>query len=262
MTIRTIAPGLIAALSLAAFAPQLAAQHLHTNDRWEECAIVLAPHITQGTFRQFTREVGLVTYFRPLVSAAPMGRRNFEVALLDWGTRIDDATPQWNDTFSHPDSTHWLFEGSALRIPGLMVRGGVTDRLDVGAYWTRSFGANYGFLGGQVQYNLVNDTRRQLAAAGRMSVVRVYGPEDVSATTYGLDLVASKAISIFEPYVGVSGYLATARETTSKVDLEGENILGARGTIGVAARVSVLRLGAEYSVAKVPGLALKAGFGI
>ena len=40
-------------------------------------------------------------------------------------SRIDDEKDAWNDTFSHPDSTHYLTDGDALMIPGLMVRAGV-----------------------------------------------------------------------------------------------------------------------------------------
>ena len=238
----------------------LAAQQLHVNHQWEECAFVIDPALTQASWHQFVKEAGLVTYFRPMVSAAPLGRGHFEVGLTQWGTRIDAADDAWNDTFSHPDSTHWLFEGDALLIPGMMVRAGVTDRVDVGAYFTKSFGSNYGFFGGQAQYSFLNDVERSLAAAGRLGFVRMYGPEDLDVTTYGLDLLVSKDISRFSPYAAVSGYLATGRETTSKVDLEDENVLGVHGTLGLAVRVWALSLGGELSVAEVPGYSFKVAF--
>lgn len=259
--IRPVVSTATIALCLVGFVPQLLAQHLHTNRRWKECAIVLDPGLTQAAWGQFVSEIGLVTYFRPLASAKPLGRKNFEIGLLNGGTRIDDADPAWNDTFSHPDSTHWLFEGDALYIPGVVARVGVTDKVDVGAYYTRNFNANYGFAGGQVQYSLLDDAERNVAAAGRVSVVRLFGPEDMKATTYGLDFVVSREYSRFSPYAGVSGYLAHARETTSKVDLDAETAVGVQATVGVTARVSVLRLGAEFNLAKVPGVAMKVAVG-
>jgi hypothetical protein len=249
------------ALSLTGFAPRASAQHLHTNHRWDECAIVLDPSLTPAAWRQFVSELGIVTYFRPMASAKPLGRKNFEFGLLDWGTQIDDADDAWNDTFSHPDSTHYLFEGSALHIPGLMARAGITDRMDLGLYFSKNTKSNYGFIGGQVQYAVLTDPERKLSAAGRVSVVRLIGPDDVKASTYGLDFLVSKEISRFEPYVGVSGYMARGRETTSKVDLDAETAFGAQATVGVTARVSVLRLGAEYYAAKVPGVSMKVAFG-
>lgn len=256
-----VAQALAVLVPLLAFAPPAAAQHLHTNDRWRECALVLDPGLTQGAWRRFVGELGVVTYFRPLASAAPLGRRHFEVGLLDWGTRIDDADAAWNDTFSHPDATHHLVEGATLHLPGLMARAGVTDRLDVGAYVTKAVGANYGFVGGQLQYALPDQAAGRLAAAGRISVVRLFGPEDMRASTYGVDLLVSREFSRVAPYVGVSGYVARARETTPKVDLDDVTAVGAQATVGVSARLSVLRLGAEFSVARVPTTSVKLAFG-
>lgn len=258
---RVVLPGLSIVLSMASLAPPLFAQVLHLNDKWDECSIVLDPALTQDAWHQFVGEVGLVTYFRPLASARPLGPRHFEFALLDWGTRIDDADAAWNDTFSHPDSTHWLFDGAALMFPGLMARVGLTDRMDVGAYFTKVPGANYGFLGGQLQYNLLHDLERKLAAAGRFSVNRLFGPEDMEAHTYGLDFLVSKDVSRFSPYAGVSGYLTRGRETTSKVALADENVFGVQAMVGTAASISVLRLGAEYNFAKVLGYSFKVAVG-
>jgi hypothetical protein len=249
------------AFALPIGAAPLQAQVLHVNHHWDECAIVIDPALTQASWHQFVKEVGLVTYFRPLASARPLGRGSFELGLLEWGNRIDPATDAWNDTFSHPDATHWLFEGDALLIPGLMVRAGLTDRIDVGAYYTKALGANYGFFGGQLQYSFLNDTERSLGVAGRISAVRLYGPEDLEASTYGLDVVASKDISRFSPYIGVATYLSRGHETTDKVDLEDENVVGVQATVGVAVRLWALRLGAEAHLAEVTGYSFKVAFG-
>jgi hypothetical protein len=265
MEVRMLRPRITLAaavlLALVALAPRASAQRLHTNDRWRECAIVLDPSLTQGAWRQFIDELGIVTYFRPLASAAPLGRGHFEAGLLNWGTRIDDADAAWNDTFSHPDDSHELVEGATLPFPGVTARVGVTDRLDVGAYFTKALKANYGVVGGQLQYALLHDTTRHVAAAGRVSVVRLFGPEDVRASTYGLDLVVSREFSRLAPYAGVSGYVARARETTPKVDLDDVTAFGAQAMVGVSARLSVVRLGAELALARVPTTSVKVAIG-
>lgn len=256
-----VVQALAALLALAVPSTRASAQHLHTNDRWRECAIVLDPSLTQGAWRQFAGELAVVTYFRPMASAAPLGRKHFEVGLVSWGTRIDDADAAWNDTFSHPDGEHDLVEGATLQFPGVAARAGVTDRADVGVYLTKAVGANYGVVGGQLQYALLHDAARHLAAAGRISVVRLFGPEDVRASTYGVELVASRELSRFAPYVGVAGYVARARETTPKVDLDDVNLLGAQATVGITARLSIMRLGAEFNLARVPTTSVKLAFG-
>lgn len=238
---------------------------LHVNPRWKECSFQLDPSLTQAAWHQFTAEAGVVTYFRPLVGAEPMGAGKFEVSLLQWKTRIDAADAAWNDTFVHPDSTHWLFEGSGLAFPGITVRAGLTNRTDLGAYVTKSPGANYGFFGAQVQHSLVHDTAKGWSAAGRLSFVSMYGPEDLDFTVYGMDLVASRKYALsfarasIEPYVGVSTSLSRAHETTSAVDLEDENVLGAQATIGAVTAISVARIGVEYGFARVSSLSLKVG---
>jgi hypothetical protein len=239
-----------------------AAQSLHVNNHWDDCAFVIAPSLTQAAFREFVSEVGVVMYFRPLSDAKPLGRRRVEFAVLNWSTRIDDSKAAWNDTFSHPDSTHWLIEGDALPIPGLMVRAGVTDRMDAGLYVTKNFNANYGIVGGQLQYNLLDDAARKLAASGRVTVARLVGPEDLTAMTYGADLLVSRDVGVFSPYALVSGYLSQGSEQTSKVDLKSENVFGVQGSAGVAVRIGGVRLGAEYNVARVTGYSFKIGYGI
>ena len=239
---------------------------LHVNPRWRECSFQLDSSLTQSAWRQFTGEAGVVTYFRPLVDAAPMGRGAFEISVVQWKTGIDDHDDAWNDTFVHPDSTHWLFEGSGLEFPGLSARMGVSDRTDVGVFVTKSPGANYGFYGAQLQRNLAQ-TGEGWSAAGRVSFVSMYGPEDLEFSVYGLDLVASRRFTLFSgrasiaPYAVASTSLSRSHEKSGVVDLMDENVLGAQGTLGAVAQISVAKVAIEYAVARVPSMSLKIGFG-
>jgi len=250
----------VACFGLALADQPAVAQVLHVNDQWDDCAIVIDPALTQEAWHQFVSEVGLVAHFDPLASAEPLGRGRFEVAVLRSSTMIDDADPAWNDTFSHPDSTHWLFEGNALMIPGLMLRLGVSQKVDVGAYWTAAPAANYGLLGGQVQYAFLGGPQQPLAAAGRLSAVRLYGPEDMDVSTYGLDVLVSRSISRFTPYLGAGAYWSRGHETTSKVDLRDESVLGGQATVGLDVRMWLLRLGGEVRLARVGGYGFKIAF--
>ncbi len=256
----------IAAILLAPAAAQAQAhQHpvLHVDPRWKECSFVLHASLTQQAWRQFTREAGLVTYFRPLTDAAPMGKGAWEVSALQWTTMIDDHDAAWNDTFVHPDSAHWLFEGDGLAFPGLMVRGGVNARTDVGVYYTRNPNANYGFWGAQVQYALFPAPRAGWSAATRVSFVSMYGPDDLDHTVYGLDLVASRELRAgwltLAPYAAASGYLSMAHETTDAVDLRDERVFGGQASLGAVAKVSVLRIAAEVGTARVNSRSLRIG---
>jgi hypothetical protein len=238
---------------------------LHVNPKWKECSFQLDPSLTQEAWQQFTREAGLVAYFRPLTDAKPMGVWNVEVALLQWSTGIDDTDAAWNDTFVHPDSTHWLFEGDRLPFPGLTARVGITKKMDVGLYFTKNPNANYGFWGAQLQYNMVNNLEKKWAASARVNFSSLYGPEDLRLQIYGLDVIASKEFPLFaewasvSPYVGVSAYLSSSHEVSDVVELKDENVGGGQAMVGAVLRLSIARLGVEYNFAKVNTLSFKIG---
>lgn len=246
------------------FAQSTSQPKLHINPRWKECSFQLDPSLTQSAWRQFTQEAGLVAYFRPLADAAPMGRGRFELSMVQWQTGINDSDAAWNDTFVHPDSTHWLFEGDGLKFPGLMARAGVTDRTDAGVYLTKSPGANYGFYGGQVQHNFFSDAKSNWAGSARVSFVSMYGPADLDFSVYGLDVLASKKYAVAKwasvsPYAGASTYLSRSHEKTAAVNLKDENVLGVQANVGAVAHISMATVGVEYSVARVPTFSLKVG---
>lgn len=238
---------------------------LHVNPRWRECSFQLDAGLTQSEWREFTKEAGLVVAFRPLTDAKPLGVRNFEVSLLQWSTAIDEGKDAWNDTFVHPDSTHWLIGGPRLPIMGLTARMGLTDRLDVGIYFTKSPGANYGFYGAQAQYNVVRDVERKLSASARGSFIRMYGPDDLNLTVYSADAVVSKEFVVHDkwltlaPYALLSTYLTATHETSEKVNLKNERVVGMQGAAGIVAKVAMARIALEYNHAAVNTVSMKVG---
>ena len=262
----TVAAAIAVALSQAPAGAQTDPHpKLHVNPRWKECSFQLDPSLTQAAWRQFTREAGLVAYFRPLADARPMGRGNFEVSMLQWQTNIDDSAPAWNDTFVHPDSTHWLFEGKGLKFPGFTARAGVTAKTDVAVYFTKNPNANYGFYGAQLQQNLFEGASGWSASA-RTSFMKIYGPEDLDFTTFGGDVVLSRRLTVSKwirvsPYAGVSSYLANSHEKSAVVNLADEHVLGGQAMVGAEVQLSKARLAAEYNVARVNSFSLKVGIG-
>jgi hypothetical protein len=238
---------------------------LHVNPRWRECSFQLDPGLTQSEWREFTKEAGAVVNFRPLTDARPMGKRNFEVSILQWSTAIDESKDAWNDTFVHPDSTHWLVGGPRLPIIGLTARAGITERLDVGIYLTKSPGANYGFYGAQAQYNLLNNDQKKFSTSVRGSFVKMYGPEDLNLNIYSADVVASKAFVLNEkwltlsPYAVVSTYLSASHEKSDVVNLKNERVAALQAGAGVVARIALATVAIEYNQASVNTVSMKIG---
>ncbi|HCS20909.1 MAG TPA: hypothetical protein DIW47_10195 [Bacteroidetes bacterium] len=239
--------------------------HLHVNTRWKECSFQIDPSLTQDAWHQFTKEAGMVLYYRPLTDAKPMGAGRFEFSILQWTTWIDEREEAWNNTFVHPDSQHWLIGGEKLPFPGISVRAGITPKIDAGLYWTVRPGANYGVAGAQVQYNFLNDTIRNWSASTRFTFSTLYGPADLNLNVSGVDFLASKKIAIFSnwasvsPYAGFSATLSHAHEKTAAVDLKDENILGFQAMAGAAVQIYMVRLSAEYNFANVNTLSYKLG---
>jgi len=262
----TIAVSLATAL-LSAHATVVPAQYrpkLHVNPRWKECSFQLDSSLTQAAWHQFTQEGGQVVYFRPLTGAQPMGRGNFEFSLMQWQTNVNDNSSAWNDTFVHPDSTHWLYEEGGLKFPGLAFRAGLTSTSDVGLYYTKNPRANYGVYGVQLQQNFVRGGPRDWDVSARASFMSLFGPEDLDLKVYGVDVVTSwkqwtyKAACVF-PYVGVATYLSNSHEKTAAVNLADEHVLGVMATVGAELQFSVVRFGAEASIARVPSISMKLG---
>lgn len=253
-------------LAIALIQTPASAQKLHVNPRWKECSFQLDSSLTQAAWHRFTREAGLAIYFRSLDDARPLAKGKFEVSALQWQTKIDDHASAWNDTFVHPDSTHWLTEGSGLKIPGLAVRAGVGANTDVALYATNNPDANYGFFGGAVQRSIVGGDSSAWNVSARASYVRMFGPEDMDFSLYGTDIVASRTLSLsrwasVSPYVNVSGYLSRAHEKSARVNLDDENVFGTRASVGAELRLFKARLSAEYNAARVGGISLRIGFG-
>ena len=262
----------VAALAISTPAAPARAQYLHGGGagepvlhigRWKECSFQLDPSLTKEAWQQFTREAGMVIYFRPLADARPMGKGKFDLSVTQWKTGIDDSDAAWNDTFVHPDADHWLFEGSGLQFPGLTARAGITNSTDVGVFWTRNPNANYGVYAAQVQQSLVNRTAANLSA--RLSHSALYGPDDVGFNVTGVDLLASRTMRLgwttISPYAGVSTYLTRSHEKSAVVNLADESATGVQAMAGAVLQLSKARLAVEYNAAEVNSLSFRIGFG-
>jgi hypothetical protein len=261
---------IVAALAAVLFPAAATAQSrpkLHVNPKWKQCSFQLDPSLTQSAWHQFTQEAGQVVYFRALADARPLGRGKFELSVMQWQTNVDDTDSAWNDTFVHPDSMHWLYEGSGLQFPGVAFRAGLTSRSDVGVYFTKNVQANYGVYGMQLQQNLVRKGARDWDVSARASFMSLFGPDDLDLNVYGLDLVTSwkqwtyKRAAVV-PYASVATYLASSHEKTNAVNLADERVIGVMATLGAQLQLSVVRVAAEASVAKLPSISMKFGIGL
>ncbi|MEE8437385.1 MAG: hypothetical protein V3S22_03505 [Candidatus Neomarinimicrobiota bacterium] len=235
----------------------------HLTDDWENCSMILDPSLTQDAWHRFTQEAGNIFYFHSLTSPKALGAGKFNIAVVTGFTRIDDNSSAWNDTFVHIDSAHYLVsENGILGFPSLSAAYGFSDNIDIGAYFTMNPGTNYSAVGGSIKYSLINDPHKNIFAAVRVSSVFVLlkGESEFNLSVHGIDLLFSRDFNKITPYSGLSVYLSRNHETTDKVNLEDENVIGLLGKVGITAPISFLRLSLELNFAAVTTTAIMVGF--
>ena len=242
------------------------AQNDHSDVYWhidpdvKDCSMVIDPSLTQDQWHKFTKQAGGIVYFKSLASAKTLGKLHFNIANDKSSTPVDQHDLAWINSFTHPDENCPL--GDAITIPTIRASMGVSDDMDVGAYWTTAPKANYGVVGGEFKYAFLQESKKFPAAAARASVSILTGVSDFNFSIYSVDLLASKKIAMLTPYAGIKQSLAIATETTSKVNLNKESIYITQGYAGVVYSVWMLNLAAEYNVSFVNTFAFAIGFNL
>lgn len=221
--------------------------NLHVDPALEDCSVKFAPELTQDAFGRFVREFGSVSAFRTSPPTT-LGKRGFTFAVEEMSFSVEEHADAWNDTFAHPDAYHEL--GSSQAFPKLRVGLGVTDRLDVGAFYTVNPQANYGWLGLEARYGLLQQSEtRPMAVALRGAYTKTLYVDDMDMHAVSVDVSAGRTFrGMFTPYVGVGGDLVLARETSDVVDLETEVQAVPRALGGFEVRFWHMSIGAEANL--------------
>ena len=252
---RTIAMGLVLLLPATALAHGAgghpADPALHVDASLEDCSVVFAPELSQAAFHRFTREFGSLGAFKQVSPPTTLGRRGVSVGLDGIAFSIDDKSDAWNDTFAHPDEYHEL--GSDLRFPKLTLRVGVTDDLDIGAFYSENPNANYGWLGIDVKYGVLEQSRDMpvsLAVRGAYTKTLYVADMDMHAATVDVS-IGRTFWTVLTPYVGVGSDAVLARETSDAVELETEAVVVPHATAGLELRYWHVAIGGEAQLSEV-----------
>ncbi len=256
--------GIMTVVLIALFSNDILAQghpdvELNVNPDLGTCDFELSPNLNQQEWNRFTKEIGSIMYFKPMASAKPLGKMKFDITLDYSSTSIDQTSGAWNNTFYHPDSTHYL--GERINLPGLHARMGLTDKIDIGIYYTSAapFGAPYSFLGGEVKYAFLNNTDNGWAAAVRGSFIHDLTIKDFNLSTIGVDGLVSKSFGNFTPYLGLVGTISHTREFSDRVDLANVTKYDTRALVGAEYKWKFINVGAEADFATLNTYSIKLG---
>jgi hypothetical protein len=228
--------------------------NLHVDPSLKDCSVVFAPELTQAAFGRFTREFGSVSAFKQGSPPTTLGPWGLSLELEQIFFSVEEKSAAWNDTFAHPDAYHEL--GSDKAIPKLRLRVGVTDDLDVGAFYTKSPRANYGWLGLEAKYAILRqDADMPVALAVRGAYTKTLYVADMDMHALGADVSIGRTFwGILTPYVGLGGDAVLARETSAAVDLRNELQVVPHLTAGFEVRYWHVAIGAEAQVSALTSL--------
>lgn len=226
--------------------------NLHVGDDYEECYVRFSSALTQREFRRFAREFGSVSAFKQMAPPTALGQLGFSAGLEYTWFPIEDKADAWNDTFAHPDQYHEL--GDTQAFPKLKLAVGVTEDLDVGAFFTKNWWANYGWLGIDAKYRLLKqDEDMPVSVALRGAYTKTLFVEDMDMHALTLDASAGRTFwEVLTPYVGLGTDMVLARETSDAVDLDTEVPVVPHAFAGVELRYWHVAFGFEGQIGALP----------
>ncbi|MCC6350045.1 MAG: hypothetical protein IT347_10705 [Candidatus Eisenbacteria bacterium] len=217
--------GLVPTLALAHGENGHAADpNLHVDPGLKDCSVDFAPGLTQVAFRRFAREFGSASAFTLMAPPTTLGRGHVAFALDVTSFSVEEKADAWNDTFSHPDDRHEL--GSRRQFPKLRLRAGLSDRADLGVFYTANPNANYGWFGIEGRYALWRqDGTTPVSVVARGAWTKTLYVDDIDLQAATGDLEAGRTFwNVFTPYAGVGTTVVVVRETTDSVDLHSETL--------------------------------------
>ncbi len=251
-----------AVLMVAPLQAQMPASHppLHVDPTLKDCSVEFASNLTQSAFHRFAREFGSVSAFKQLAPASTLRKGSVSLGIEMMDFNVDEWSDAWNDTFAHPTDHHPL--GSNHKFPKLKARVGVTDNIDVGAFYARNPEANYGWLGVDGKYRVLTESESMpvsLAVRGAYTKTLYVSDMDMHAVTADVSVGRTLWHGI-RPYVGLGADGVLARETSNAVNLRSENIIAPHVFGGFD--VTLLRrvsLGAEFTQGALPSAQVQLG---
>lgn len=225
---------------------------LHVDHSVDDCEVRFAPELTQASYRRFTREFGSASAFKQMGPPDVIGTKGVSIGIEYMAFSVDEKSDAWNDTFTHPDSTHWL--GSEKRFPKLKLRVGVGGDTDVGAYYTMNPMSNYGWIGFDVKHALLRQRDGMpLTIAVRGAYTKTLFVDDMDMHALSADVSIGRTLRYrITPYVGVGADTVLARETSPMVELDTEYATVGHAFAGFEVAFRHLSVGAEAHYATIP----------
>lgn len=210
--------------------------------------------ITQEDFKDFIKELGVVSWFNPITPAEPMGILGFDIAIDTVVTDISEDKDFWrkmvadNDPFSY------------FATPRLHIQKGLPLGIDLGAMYAVVPNSNVKLWGLEARYALLEGTTITPALSIRASYSALNGVDDIDLNTFSLDAWVSKGIFMITPYAGASAIGIRGSENSDKVTLDNVTETDFKTFVGIEfSPFPLIIINGEISFGEIPQYGLKIG---
>jgi hypothetical protein len=215
--------------------------------------------ISQGNFRDLSKEAGAAISFKNTASAEPLGITGFDAGVEVSATDIKSNSPYWSAAFGG-DAPSYLY------LPKLRVRKGLPFDIDLGAMYSYVPNSNIKLYGIELSKALLDGTMATPAIGIRGTYTRLAGVNDFELQTAGIDATISKGLLFLTPYAGAGGLWVSGRATgnlsadaaKNNTPLTAENIFQPRVFAGLKVTpIPLLAITAEAEYEVRPTYSLK-----
>jgi hypothetical protein len=166
--------------------------------------------LSQGAFKDLSREAGAAIAYRNTAPAEPLGITGFdvggEVSVVD----IDSNRDYWKSAFGN-DAPDFLY------LPKVRARKGLPFGIDIGAMYSYVPDSNVKVYGFEASKAILEGTVATPAVGIRGTYTRLAGVNDLDLQTAGIDASISKGFLFVTPYAGAG---AVWIESTPSGNLE------------------------------------------
>lgn len=223
---------------------------LHASDSHIDIGIVP----DQNTFDSLVDQLGSVIPYQPVTPAEPLGVTGFDIGLVV--TAYDIDSDLWDLAVSGNDAP------SRLPVPRLVARKGLPFGFDVGASYTRVPSSNISVWGAGVHKALLDGSMATPAVSLSGHYSRLNGVDDLSLSSYGIDLGISKGFAMLTPYAGVGQIWYDGSEESAVVDYNDRDDSQLRSYLGLRlGLLPFMSLTAQADFAEIDSYSLRLDLG-
>ena len=150
--------------------------------------------LSQSQFLKLSTDLGAAAAYKGVTPATPLGLVGFDVGVEVTQTKIENTS-----VFRQAG----VGDISSLNVTKIHVAKGLPYGFDIGAFVSRVSGVSGSLIGAEARYAILDDGVATPAVGIRLSGSKLTGVSHVSLSTFAIDAMLSKKLTLVTPYIGV-----------------------------------------------------------